>query len=237
MCGRYVPRSDKQRIVEHFQVHGPSVPDFGPSWNVAPQTFQPIVRLNRDTGERELVLMRWGLIPFWAKDPKIGLHTINAKAETITTAPAFREAIKYRRCLVPADAFYEWQKLDAKNKQPFAISLKSGQPYAFAGLWERWKDREAGGAELLTFTVITTDPNEVVQPLHDRMPVIIPERDYGRWLDVSNTQRLPVDLLKPFDADKMTAWKVRKDVGNVKNDTPELIQSAKDEDPPSLVGT
>jgi putative SOS response-associated peptidase YedK len=115
--------------------------------------------------------------------------------------------------------------------------LKSGQPYAFAGLWERWKDREAGGAELLTFTVITTDPNEVVQPLHDRMPVIIPERDYGRWLDVSNTQRLPVDLLKPFDADKMTAWKVRKDVGNVKNDTPELIQSAKGEDPPSLFGT
>ena len=96
MCGRYVRRSDKQRIAEHFHVHGPSLPDFGPRWNVGPQTFQPIVRLNRDTGERELVLMRWGLIPFWAKDPKIGLRKINAKAETITTVPAFREAIKYR---------------------------------------------------------------------------------------------------------------------------------------------
>ena len=107
MCGRYVRRSDKQRIAEHFSVHGPSLPDFGPSWNVAPQTFQPIVRLSRETGEREIVMMRWGLIPYWSKDEKIGLRTINAKAETITTAPAFREAMKYRRCLVPADAFYE----------------------------------------------------------------------------------------------------------------------------------
>jgi putative SOS response-associated peptidase YedK len=225
MCGRYVRRSDKQRIAEYFAVHGPSLPDFGPSWNVAPQTFQPVVRLNRDTGERELVLMRWGLIPFWAKDPSIALRTINAKAETITTAPAFREAFKYRRCLVPADAFYEWQKLDAKNKQPFAIAMKDGKPYAFAGLWEKWKDRK-GGTELLTFTVITTDPNEVVQPMHDRMPVIIPERDYNRWLDVSDTQRLPIDLLRPYEADRMTAWKVGKEVGNVKNDNPELIEPA-----------
>jgi putative SOS response-associated peptidase YedK len=224
MCGRYARRSDKQRISEHFHVHGPSVPDFGPSWNVAPQTFQPIVRLNRDTGERELVLMRWGLIPFWAKDPKIGLRTINAKAETITTAPAFREAIKFRRCLAPADAFYEWQKLDAKTKQPFAIAMKDGKPYAFAGLWEKWKDSKAG-TELLTFTVITTDPNEVVQPMHDRMPVIIPECDYDRWLK-TDPDRPPIDLLRPFDADKMTAWKVDKAVGNVRNDSPELIAPA-----------
>jgi putative SOS response-associated peptidase YedK len=223
MCGRYVRRSDKQRVAEYFAVHGPSLPDFGPSWNVAPQTFQPVVRLNGDTGERELVLMRWGLIPFWAKDPKIGLRTINAKAETITTAPAFREAIKYRRCLVPADAFYEWQNLDAKTKQPFAIARKDGKPYAFAGLWEKWKDRKAG-TELLAFTVITTDPNEVVQPLHDRMPVIIPERDYDRWLNISDAQRLPIDLLRPYEADKMTAWKVDKAVGNVKNDSRELIE-------------
>jgi putative SOS response-associated peptidase YedK len=136
MCGRYARRSDKQRIAELFAIQGPVLPDFGPSWNVAPQTFQPVVRLNRDTGEREIALMRWGLIPFWAKDPNIGLRTINAKAETITMAPAFREAIKYRRCLVPADAFYEWQKLDAKAKQPFPIALKSGEPYALAGVWE-----------------------------------------------------------------------------------------------------
>jgi putative SOS response-associated peptidase YedK len=105
LCGRYVRRSDTQCIAEHFAVHGHSLPDFGPSWNVAPQTFQPVVRLNRDPEEREIVLMRWGLIPYWSKDEKIGLRTINAKAETITTTPVFREAIKYRRCLVPADAF------------------------------------------------------------------------------------------------------------------------------------
>ena len=222
MCGRYVRRSDKQRIAEHFHVYGPSVPDFGPSWNVAPQTFQPVVRLNRDTREREIVMMRWGLIPYWAKDPKIGISTINAKAETVDTASSFREAFKRRRCLVPADAFYEWQKLDAKTKQPFAIAMKDGKPYAFAGLWEKWKDREAG-IELLTFTVITTDPNEVVEKLHDRMPCIIPEKDYDRWLDV-DSPRLPVDLLRPYDADRMTAWEVDKRIGNVRNDTPDLLQ-------------
>jgi putative SOS response-associated peptidase YedK len=214
-----------------FAVHGPVIPDFRPSWNVAPQTFQPVVRLNRDTGEREIVMMRWGLIPYWAKEPKIGLRTINAKAETITKAPAFREAIKYRRCLVPADAFYEWQKLDAKNKQPFAIALISKEPYAFAGLWEKWKDRQAG-TELLTFTIITTDPNEVVQPLHDRMPVIIAAKDYDRWLQPGDPQRPPIDLLRPLDAGKMMAWKVDKAVGNVKNDRPELIQHASPADKP-----
>ena len=125
---------------------------------------------------------------------------------------------------MPADAFYEWQKLDTKNKQPFAIAMKDGKPYALAGLWERWNDRKAG-TELLTFTVITTDPNAVVEPLHDRMPVIIPERDYDRWLK-ADPDRLPIDLLRPYDADKMTAWKVDKAVGNVKNDRPELIEPA-----------
>jgi putative SOS response-associated peptidase YedK len=225
MCGRYARRSDKQKIAEFFAVHGPVIPDFGPSWNVAPQTFQPVVRLNRHSGQREIVLMRWGLIPFWAKDPKIGLRTINAKAETITTAPAFREAIRSRRCLVPADAFYEWQRISEKIKQPFAIALKDNQPYAFAGLWEKWKDPKAG-SELLTFTVITTDPNELVEPMHDRMPVIIQEQDYDRWLQPGDPERPPIDLLRPFDAARMTAWKVDKAVGNVKNDAPELIQPA-----------
>jgi putative SOS response-associated peptidase YedK len=225
MCGRYVRRSEKQRIAEHFAVHGPSLPEFGPSYNIAPQTFQPVIRLNRDTGEREIVLMRWGLVPYWSRDARIGLRTINAKAETITRAPAFREAIKYRRCLVPADAFYEWVKTNAKTKQPFAIVLKSGEPYALAGLWEKWKDREAA-TDLLTFTVITTDPNEVVQPMHDRMPVIIPERDYDRWLR-ADPERPPIDLLRPYDAELMTAFKVDTAVGNVKNDSPALFQETR----------
>ena len=134
--------------------------------------------------------------PFWAKDPSIGLRTINVKAETIIMAPAFPEAFKFRRCLVPADAFYEWQKLDAENKQPFAIAMKDGQPYSLAGLWEKWKDRKAG-TELLTFTVITTDPNSVVEPLHNRMLVIVPERDYDRWLR-AEPDRPPIDLLRPL---------------------------------------
>jgi putative SOS response-associated peptidase YedK len=164
------------------------------------------------------------------------LRTINAKAETITTAPAFREAIKYRRCLVPADAFYEWQKLDAKRKRPFAIALKSNEPYAFAGLWEKWKDRKLG-VELLTFTVVTTDPNKVVEPMHDRMPFIIPSKDYDRWLKPGDSDRPPIDLLRAFDAEKMRAWRVNAKVGNVKNDTPDLIEQSLDPPDKPKTGT
>jgi putative SOS response-associated peptidase YedK len=222
MCGRYA-RGDKQKIAEHFAICGSEIPDFEPSWNVAPQTFQPVIRLNRDSGEREIVMMRWGLVPYWAKEPSIGLRTINAKAETITTAPAFRDAIKYRRCLVPADAFYEWQKLTSKVKQPFAIAMEDGEPYALAGLWERWWDRKTN-TELLTFTVITTDPNELVEPMHNRMPVILRDKDYTRWLTPGDPDRPPIDLLRPFEAEKMRAWKVGKEVGDVKNDTPNLLR-------------
>lgn len=131
-----------------------------PSYNIAPQTVQPVIRLSREKDERELVRMRWGLIPYWAKDAKIGFSTINAKAESVATSPAFREALKRRRCLVPADGFYEWQKLEAKAKQPYAIALQDGSPLAFAGLWERWMDK-AAGQPLETYTIITTEPNEL----------------------------------------------------------------------------
>jgi putative SOS response-associated peptidase YedK len=224
MCGRYYRRSDKQRIAEHFRLHPGSMPDFISSYNVAPQTFQPIIRLNRDTGEREVVMMRWGLIPFWSKNAKIGYSTINAKAETVATAPAFREAFKSRRCLIPADAFYEWQKIDAKTKQPFAIGMKDGSPYAFAGLWERWRD-PATREPLETFTVITTDPNELVQPLHDRMPVILEPKDYDRWLHLDDPTHPPIDLLRAFQAEQMIAWKVDGRVGNVRNDDEGCIES------------
>lgn len=197
MCGRYVRKSTRREIANWFAAHDPAddAPgmEWGPSYNVAPQTFQPVVRLNRDSGQREIVLMRWGLIPYWSKDAKIGYSTINAKAETVATAPAFREAFRRRRCLVPADAFYEWQKLDPKHKQPFAIALASREPYGFAGLWERWKDPQTSPQTnaqtnptssqwLETFSIITTDANQVVAPLHNRMPVIIERKDYARWL-------------------------------------------------------
>ena len=198
--------------------------EWGESYNVAPQTFQPVVRLNRDSGLREIALMRWGLIPYWSKDAKIGYSTINAKAETVATAPAFRDAFRRRRCLVPADAFYEWQKLDPKHKQPFAIALASREPYGFAGLWERWKDPTTH-QWLETFTIITTDPNAVVAPLHNRMPVILARKDYARWLDKSAPEQPPLDLLRPFPAEQMTAWKVDKAVGNVRNDTAHLLEA------------
>jgi putative SOS response-associated peptidase YedK len=200
------------------------MPDFGISYNVAPQTFQPIVRLNSDTDEREIVMMRWGLIPVWSRNAKIGYSTINAKAETVATAPAFREAFKSRRCLIPADAFYEWQKIDAKTKQPFAIGMKDGSPYAFAGLWERWRD-PATKEPLETFTVITTDANELLEAMHDRMPVILEPKDYDRWLQPGDPTRPPIDLLRAFPADQMIAWKVDPRVGNVRNDDAGCIAS------------
>ena len=167
--------------------------------------------------------MRWGLVPFWAKDSKIGFSTINAKAETLATSPAFREAFKWRRCLVPLDGFYEWQTLSPKLKQPFAISLKNGMLFALAGLWETWKDKATGQA-LETYTIITTDPNELMEPFHDRMPVIVRPSDYDRWITPADPSRLPIDLLRPYPSEEMSAWKVASAVGNVKNDEPSLAE-------------
>lgn len=197
------------------------MPWFAPTYNAAPQSMQPVVRLNRDSGQREVALLRWGLVPYWAKDAKPAYTTINARAEEVAAKPAFREALKKRRCLVPADAFYEWQKLDAKNRRPHAIALRGGEPYAFAGLWEHWQPKE--GSPLETFTIITTDANEVTEPLHDRMPVILERRDYDRWLDAGDPARPPIDLLRPYPAEKMLAWPVSNRVGNVRNDDPELL--------------
>ena len=223
MCGRYGRRADKQRIAEWMQAHNTSVFDetyLAPSYNVAPTDFQPIVRLDRD-GQRELTVMR-GLVPYWAKDSKIAFSTINAKSETVTTSPAFREAMKRRRCLVPADWFYEWQKTDAKTKQPYAIALRDDSLFAFAGLWERWKDK-AKDQVLETYTILTTDPNELLEPIHNRMPVILAPKDYQRWLEPGEPTHLPTDLLRPYPGEEMKAWKVGSAVGNVRNNAPELI--------------
>jgi putative SOS response-associated peptidase YedK len=186
---------------------------------------QPIVRLisdsGSDSGKREIALLRWGLVPFWAKNPAIGYSTINARAEEAAAKPAYREAVKRRRCLVPADAFYEWQRQNAGTKQPYAIALKSGEPYAMAGLWERWQPRE--GAALETFTILTTVPNELMAPIHDRMPAILAVHDYQRWLSPGDPARPPMDLLRPFPAEEMLAWPVSARVGNVRNNDPRLL--------------
>lgn len=201
----------------------PSTFEILPSYNIAPQTFQPVVRLGAEG--RELAQMRWGLIPFWAKDAKIGLKTINARAETVTTSATFREAMKRRRCLVPADGFYEWQRLDAKTKQAYALGLKDEGPFAFAGLWERWRD-PGTGQTLETYSIVTTEPNELTARVHDRMPVIVAPRDWERWMEPGDPARLPVDLLRPYPAEGMRAWKVSAAVGNVRNDGEELCVEA-----------
>lgn len=206
-----------------------------PTYNAAPQSFQPVVRLDRE-GERVLTQMRWGLIPLWAKDAKIGRSTVNARAETVAKTPAFREAFQRRRCLVPASGFYEWMRLDGKNRQPYAVTVKGAEVIAFAGLWERWKPPQrdklvgdpgkdpANGEWLLTYTILTTDPNPLMEPIHDRMPVILAEKDYERWLEPGDPAKPPLDLLRPFPAEAMRAWKVGAAVGNVKNDSPELCE-------------
>lgn len=222
MCGRYYRRSEKQRIAEAFRTGIPTSFEILPSYNAAPQSFQPVVCLNHRTLERELVQMRWGLVPYWAKDPRMGYSTIQAKSETLATSPTYRESFERRRCLIPLDGFYEWGTIGPKTKEPFAIALANGSLFALAGLWDRWKDRTTGQA-LYSFTVITTDPNELVEKFHNRMPVIVAPADYARWMAPADPAHLPVDLLRPFPAEKLTAWKVSAAVGNWRNDYAGLI--------------
>ena len=227
MCGRYYRRADKQRIADAFRLG--RLPDgfvLPPDFNVAPTSTQPVIRENRDTGERELVMMRWGLVPYFAKSLAAfkGFSTINAKAETVMSSAMWRGPFERRRCLVPADGFYEWKKLDAKTKQPFAFGLKDATPFAFAGLWDAWKD-PANGEWLQTFSIVTTDPNEVTAEVHTRMPVILHARDYDRWL-MRGLDQPPIDLLRPYEAEDMTISACNPLVGNVRNNGPEMLNSA-----------
>ena len=240
MCGRYLRRSDKQRIAEAFRLH--QLPDdypLPPDYNIAPTTFQPVIRLNRDTDEREMVPMRWGLVPYFAKsmaDWK-GFSTINAKAESVHERALWRGPFERRRCLVPADGFYEWKKLDSKTKQPYAYTLSSGEPFAFAGLWDAWKNPETGDW-LQSFAIITTTPNELTAKVHNRMPVILHPRDYDRWLHGGDAAQPPLDLLRPFEADGMSAARVNPLVGNPNNNGPAMLTAPDDlNEPLSLLNS
>jgi putative SOS response-associated peptidase YedK len=230
MCGRFARRSTQEVLSDWFGVDLEEMPFFAPTFNAAPQSTQPVVRLSADTGKREFALMRWGLVPYWAKTEKLGLSTLNARAEEVASKPLFREAFRRRRCLIPADAFYEWQQLDAKTKRPFAFDLASGEPYAFAGMWERWRPKE--GQPLETFTIVTTDPNELAEKVHNRMPVILEPRDYNRWMEPGDPERPPIDLLRPYSAEKMRSWPVSNRVGNVRNDDAQLLEECSPADQP-----
>jgi putative SOS response-associated peptidase YedK len=217
MCGRYAVTSAPEAIRRLFGIPGPT-PNFPPHYNAAPGMELPVVRLDPKADGRVLGTLLWGLIPYWAKDRKIAWKCINARGETVKTTPAFRSAYKARRCLVLADAFYEW-RANGKAKQPYAIAMRNREPFALAGLWENWKE-PTSDQWVRTFTIVTTAPNELVAPLHDRMPVVLASADYDRWLGEDPD---PAHLMRPYPADEMAAWPVNTRVNTPKNDDSRIL--------------
>lgn len=223
MCGRFTLRTNAASLVEHFG--GELLFELPPRYNIAPTQPVATVRIRPDDGRRYWHMVRWGLIPSWAKEESIGNRMINARAESVTEKPAFRTAWRRRRCLVPADGYYEWQKA-GKSKQPFYIRLRDDSPFAMAGLWDRWLN-PATGQPVESCTIITTAANDLTRPIHDRMPVILNVVDYDRWLDLESPDpdRL-CQLLRPFDSLAMRADPVSKLVNSPRNDEPQCIQIA-----------
>jgi putative SOS response-associated peptidase YedK len=217
MCGRYsIVRGDKiLRIVQNFTI--PANLRLVARYNAAPSQSLPVLA----NDSNEVQMFRWGLVPSWAKDVNVGYKMINARAETLAQKPAFRSALKSRRCLVPADGFYEWRKNADGTKTPMHIRMRYGENFAFAGLWESWRD--PGGETRKTFTIITVPPNELMRTIHDRMPAILPREAYADWLGPSE-ERDVLDWLRPFPAELMEAFPVRPLVNSPKNEGPELIQ-------------
>lgn len=218
MCGRYTLAAGPEFIAEYFHIDG-SIPAFQPSWNITPGGDIPVICELPGNG-RSCSLMHWGLIPHWAKQPESKYKMINAKAETLTQRPAYRDAYKHRRCLIPASGFYEWQTT-AQGKQPYYIHLKDDGLLAFAGLWEYWE-----GEHLInSCTIITTDANPLLQSIHDRMPVIVAEQDHAMWLAPQNTDTEALNsLIGPCDADLLNMHRVSPAVNNPAHDSAALIQ-------------
>ncbi len=226
MCGRFtLTELDPDLVAQTFRLD--NVPDLSPRYNIAPT--QPVATVIQDaeSSQRRLVMMRWGLIPHWADDPGIGNRMINARGETVHEKPSFRAALKRRRCLVVADGFYEWQAQDDGPKVPMYITFKDRRPFGLAGLYEHWTEPDSGET-ITSCTIITTRPNALVAPLHNRMPVILPAADYATWLDPARTDNAAVmPLLRPYPAvDELDAYPVSRQVNNPRHDGPELIERA-----------
>jgi putative SOS response-associated peptidase YedK len=218
MCGRYRLSRGNQLVEEYFDTPSDE-PEWTPRYNIAPTQPVPVIRQNPKEPRRELSLMRWGLIPSWAKDPSIAAQMINARSETAATKPAFRDPLTSRRCLIPADGFYEWVR-SGKAKQPYCFEVNDGELFAFAGLWDRWKD--PSGQWIKSCSILTTTPNAVTSSVHDRMPVILDRGDYDFWLDPGMTNVEDVsDLLTPYDAQLMRSYPVSSRVNHVVNDDAE----------------
>ena len=225
MCGRFLLTSTALVIADAFDLDTPF--ELGPRYNIAPAQAIAAVRASAEDGRRELVRLRWGLVPSWSKEFPRDARLINARSETVAEKPAFRAAFRARRCLVPADGFYEWQKLaDGRSKQPFAIGLRDGGPFAIAGLWERWKPREGAGTDAVeSCALLTTSPNELMAPIHDRMPVILPKSAWSTWLDPALRDPGPLQrLLGPYPADAMTAHPVSPWVNDPRHDDARCLE-------------
>jgi len=229
MCGRYAFFTPIEAVTRLFGVSEVHAHDLAPRYNIAPTQEVPIIRvspfLEQDQAHaavRELALARWGLVPFWAKDLSIGNRMINARGETVAQKPAFRAAFRKRRCLVPADGFFEWQKT-ASGKQPWYIHAASGEPLALAGLWELW-DAAEGGAPLASCTIITTRANEFMRPLHDRMPVVLDAGGRDAWLDAATPPDRLQALLEPAAEETLEAWPVSRRVNSPFNEDPSLVE-------------
>ncbi len=230
MCGRYSLTTPVEGLRQLFDF--PERLNLEPRYNIAPTQSVAAVRrapsVEEESGEpppdggQHLVLLRWGLIPHWAKDISIGSRMINARAETLAEKPSFRAAFHKRRCLILADGFYEWQKQDKGPKQPYRIALKDGGPFAFAGLWERWRDAAAGSL-IESCTIVTTNANTLLLPIHDRMPVILPPPNFDAWLDSETKSEVALGLLRPYDGDDLVAYPISTRVNSVANDDAVII--------------
>lgn len=225
MCGRYKLSRRKQIIEERFDVPPDEAEEWAPRYNIAPTQSVPVIRQHPKEPRRVMNLMRWGLVPAWAKDLSDSARRINSRSETAATLPAFRDAFQHRRCLVPADGFYEWQRAKG-SKQPYCFEVNGGELFAFAGLWERWK--EPSGAWLKSFSILTTTPNAVTSAVHDRMPVILDKADWPKWLgEVPATEADIYALLKPAPPERVNIWPVDNRVGNVRINDPRLVDEIK----------
>ncbi len=238
MRGRYTSTSTVSDLASVFEVEEVRADPLPPRYNVAPSLPVYAVALTRpkdgeeeDKGpHRALGTFKWGLVPSWAKDPSIGNRMINARAEGIAEKPAYRRAVARRRCLIPADAFYEWQRRTGRDgkpagKLPYAVRRRDGQPMALAGIWEVWRDKEDPEAEpVRTCAIVTTDANSLMAPIHDRMPVILEKPDWAAWLDPSTDMEVVQGLMVPAADGVLEAYPVSTQVNNVANDGPQLIE-------------
>lgn len=220
MCGRFTVAVPREDLLDEFGVSEPPF-DIRPRYNLAPSQIAPVI-LRGDDGTLSLAGFRWGLVPFWAKDPAAGNRMINARAETLAERPAFRSAFEERRCLVPADGWYEWMK-EGRGKTPLWIHLRSRRPFAFAGLWERWGPRSS---PLHTFTIVTTAAAHSIRHIHDRMPLVLPRAARERWLDPAADTAELMALLRPYPGDDLEAWSVSRLVNSPDNDVADCILPA-----------